>query len=336
MRETAVKQAGSAISRVAAGVSKPVEFEFVPREPFEASPTNRGWRMIGRTVVWRIETKCAQGDFDGAARDAVLATRFGFSLTGGDAMDASLGFATADEARRALAPHMKEMGAGQLRELAAGLGRALDTRPPLTSTFENEKLDMLRAVQMVQDAFVRGEFAGLKENLGADVRDSVTYLKDLKEKSPSKQAAYFQGFAAEASERARWLQALSELPLQERKRDPGPQLAESRPWRRFAKHFFTAGEPLMSMRDASLARTRLMILEAEILARVKAGLAAPNDLSEFDKELRTDPYTGREFVYKAAGNQFSIYSVGEDLKDDGGQTDESYSSKDLTLERDAT
>src|SRR5207253_2339555 len=101
------------------------------------------------------------------------------ALTGGDAMDASLGYATADDARRGLAPHLREMGAGQLNGLADGLQRALNSRPELKETFEHEKENMLRSVQYVQESFLRGDFSDVRERLGADIRDSVTYLKDL-------------------------------------------------------------------------------------------------------------------------------------------------------------
>lgn len=289
--------------------------------------------MIGRAFVWRLDDESRGANFDGAARDAVTATRFGFTLTGGDAMDASLGFATVDDARRSISPYLRNMGAAQLNTLADGLQRALNARPPLKQTFEHEKENMLRSVQLVQDSFLKGEFFDLKKSLGQDIRDSVTYLQDLREKSSTKQAAYFEGFASEANENARWLEAVADLPLEERQRDPGPQLAKDRPWKTFAKHFFSAGEPLLAMRDATLARTRLTILECRVLAKVKSGQAAPKDLSAFDKDLTTDPYTGRQLVYKASGTDFTIYSVGEDLKDDGGQTDQSYSSPDLTIER---
>lgn len=333
-RAKATKQAASSISEVAVGVSQPVTFEFTPRDPFTPSPYARGWRIIGRSLVWRTQDECANANYDGATHDVVLATKFGFSLTGGDAMDASLGFATADDARRAIAPNLGKMGAGQLNALADGLQRALQNRPPLTQTFENEKQNMLRAVQFVQDSFLRNDFTVLKNQLGNDIRDTLDRLKDLKGKSSTKQAAYFQGFAAEANERARWLEAVSELPLEEKNRDPGPDLSELRPWRGFSRHFFGAGEPLLTMRNSTLARTRLLILQCRILAKVKSGQAAPDDLSGFSKDIRTDPYTGRDLMYKASGSEFKIYSVGDDLKDDGGETDKSYSSPDVTLESD--
>ena len=327
-REQATREAAPAMSKVAAALRRSVDFEFTPRGPFEPSSNDRGWRVIGRALVWRIQSECASGNYDAAVADEITATKFGFSLTGGDAMDASLGFVTADDARKALAQDMQTMGAGQLNHLADGLEQALNARPPLSKTFDHEKENMLRAVQYVQDSFLRNDFGDLKKQLGADVRDSISYLSDLREKSSTKQAAYFEGFADEANKRAEWLSAVSELPLSERNHDPGLSFSKDRPWRTFAKNFFSAGEPLLSMRDATVARTRLMILQARILAMVKSGQAAPRDLSSFDKNLTTDPYTGQEFVYHSAGTEFTVYSVGEDLKDDGGDD----SSKDLTLE----
>jgi hypothetical protein len=327
-RDEALKQASPVLTRVAGAVQRPVDFEFSPHGPFDPSSNDRGWRMIGRALVWRIETEEANGNYDGAIADQITATKFGFSLTGGDAMDASLGFATVDDARKALAQNMSLMGAGQLNNLSAGLQRALDARPPLTKTFEHEKQNMLRSVQYVQDSFLRNDFTDLKKQLGADVRDTLSYLRDLREKSSRKQAAYFEGFADEANQRAQWLAAVSELPLSERNHDPGLSFAKDRPWKTLSKNFFTAGEPLLAMRDETIAKTRLMILEARLLAMVKAGQTPPRDLSGFDKDLTTDPYTGQEFVYHAAGTEFTVYSVGEDLKDDGG----SDPSKDLVLE----
>ena len=327
-RDEAMHEASSDVGKVAVAVSRPVDFEFRPHGPFEPSSDDRGWRMLGRALVWRIQSESETANYDAAINDEITATKFGFSLTGGDAMDASLGFATVDDARQATAQSMRLMGAGQLNRLADGLSKALDDRPPLTKTFENEKEDMLQSVQYVQDSFLRNDFGDLKKQLGPDVRDSLDTLSQLRDKSGEKQAAYFEGFADEANQRAQWLSSVSELPLSERNHDPGLTFSKDRPWRYFAKNFFSAGAPLLSMRDATLARTRLMVLEARILARVKAGGMAPSDLSEFDKDLTTDPYTGQQFVYHAAGTEFTVYSVGEDLQDDGGDDP----SKDCVLE----
>ncbi len=40
---------------------------------------------------------------------------------------------------------------------------------------------------------------------------------------------------------------------------------------------------------------------------------------EFLATLPKDPFTEKDFIYRKQGNTFAIYSIGEDLKDDGGQ-----------------
>jgi hypothetical protein len=49
--------------------------------------------------------------------------------------------------------------------------------------------------------------------------------------------------------------------------------------------------------------------------------------------VRTDPYSGRGFVYRVDGADYRLYSVGADIKDDGGETDETYTAPDLMLEK---
>ena len=87
------------------------------------------------------------------------------------------------------------------------------------------------------------------------------------------------------------------------------------------------------MLDASLARTRLLILQSEILSTVKSRRSAPKNLGAFPTALTTDPYSGRPFVYRASGPDFALYSVGADFRDNGGETDESFTAPDVTLER---
>ena len=78
---------------------------------------------------------------------------------------------------------------------------------------------------------------------------------------------------------------------------------------------------------------RLLIAEAWVLGQVKSTGAAPKDLSRLPQELTTDPYSGAPFPYAADGADYHLYSVGADLKDDGGDTDETYSQPDLKLEK---
>jgi hypothetical protein len=117
-----------------------------------------------------------------------------------------------------------------------------------------------------------------------------------------------------------------------RKKDSDIQLAETRPWKRFSAALFTTLKPILSRYDATLARTRLMILTGEIYRQIKVSRSAPKTLEAFSSELTVDPYSGEPFKYRATGMEFYIYSVGLNFQDDRGDTDSIFSSPDLTLE----
>ncbi|MBI5707177.1 MAG: hypothetical protein HZC36_09345 [Armatimonadetes bacterium] len=309
-------------------------FGFVARGPFESAPHQKGWWLLGQAFSWRIEAAVAREDYERAVQDALAATRFGFSLSAGSATDAGLGFTIVDRARRALAPALPRMGAGQLQSLAAGLGAILEQRPSMAATAANERLNMLAAVQTVQDLYRDQNLKALTRSLGPDVSDAVTYLEQLRPKDASKRPAYFEGFAAEAEQVSAWNAKIAPLDAAARKEQGDPPLGEHRPWRRLARHFFGAMKPLFSMRDATLARTRMLALEALIHKSLKVTGTAPKDLSGFPESIVEDPYTGRTLAYRAEGADYRLYSVGEDLKDDGGETNDTYSSPDLRVEAD--
>lgn len=335
MRLNVIQQTKEACARTARGLSKNVEFQFAPRGPFEPAPYHNGWRAIGRGFVWRIQEAANRGDFDAAVSNTVLATRFGFALTGGGAMEASLGLATINEARSALAPHLRSLGAAQLNTLSAGLERALNARPPIRITILNEQESMLAAIETVREAFQRNEFTELQTRLQGDGREASAYLRKLRNKDLEEQADYFRGFTEEAIEQARWFATAAEKPAAERKLLSKPRLRDERPWKRFARHFFSVGEPLLAQFDSTIARSKLLVLDTRILAQVKAKRAAPASLGGYATGTTTDPYSGKPFIYKAAGAEYALYSVGPDLRDDGGETDDSFTTPDLTLERPA-
>jgi hypothetical protein len=60
---------------------------------------------------------------------------------------------------------------------------------------------------------------------------------------------------------------------------------------------------------------------------------APKDLSQFADNLKTDPYSGKPFIYGSDGADYHVYSVGADFRDDGCETDETFTQPDLKLEK---
>jgi len=121
--------------------------------------------------------------------------------------------------------------------------------------------------------------------------------------------------------------------LKERQALSAPAPARQRPWKRFAMAFFGIGKPILAMNDATCARTQLLILECVLMSRAKSDGRTPDDLRGFTRSLTIDPYSGQPFVYRTDGKSYRLYSVGSDLVDDNGDTDESFSKPDLTLEK---
>lgn len=313
----------------------PLGYRFVPNDPAVPSLHCKGWALIGKVLVWRIEQNGREGKLDQAIDDTLLATNFGFDLLAGSGMEASLGLTIVDDSRRAMTAHLGKLGAGQLGRLSDGLVSILRNRPRITTTLENERLNMRAGVQLVQDAFQKNELDELEVRLGTGVGKAVDYLKVLRQKGDADRVAYFQGFADETDTVAKYWIEQSAKPAGQRdykNGKPAIKLAENRPWKRFSGHFMSTPEPLLAQFDSTVARTRLLAIESGLTKIVKTQGYAPQDLAKFD-EISTDPYSGREFAYHRDGKSFKIYSIGPDFRDNGGQTDEAFRTPDVTLER---
>jgi hypothetical protein len=332
-KAAARKACADAVREVFAASRKPAEFHFVPRPPFTPAPYQRGWRLIGRCLRWEVEATAANGDYDRAIDAAIVATRFGFDLTGGGATDASLGFTIVDEARQALVPYLDRMGAGQLGRLNAGLREALARKPKLSVVVDHERESGRLAVQSLQDAAARDDLKTFETNLGPDIKEAAQYLRDLKGEGPEDVRRYFTGYAEEVENESVHLARQAELPAVKRGDVPKPKLAAERPWRRFARHFVGAARPLLEIDDRTTARTRLLAVTATMLQRRKLKQPFPKNLDRLPAGITLDPFSGEPLHYASDGTDFNVYSVGANLRDDGGDTDDAWLAPDLTLEK---
>src|SRR5262249_51781472 len=68
------------------------------------------------------------------------------------------------------------------------------------------------------------------------------------------------------------------------------------------------------------ARNRLILCALAIRAYRLKHSRLPISLNDLglDPSLIVDPYTGRPLIYRMQGSDYLLYSVGPDLKDDGG------------------
>lgn len=305
---------------------------FEPTAPFAPRPNRAEWRLLSRTLVWKIEALGKEMRFDEAITWALCGTRFGFDMTAGNVADATLGLTIIDDVRRVMLPLMLRLESKQLIRLGAGLRIILESRPSFDEMMENETQNMMAAVEFVQTAYRTGDYKVAEDKLGADVGPAIVYLQEMKSADAAKRPDYFRSFAAEAETMSGHYKAIANMPAVERKSAAKPALAEERPWRRFSKQFFQSAAPVIEMRDKTIARTKLLSMHANILATIRITKKAPASLSTMPDSVRLDPFTGQSFVYSANGFIYRLYSVGIDGQDDGGDTDESYMAPDLRIE----
>jgi hypothetical protein len=287
---------------------------------------------MGRMLAWRLEGQCANQKWADAISTELAMTKFGFGLTAGSPMDASLGLVIVDEGRKTLAPFREQLESAQLKRLAEGTKQIFVSRPKISDCFRIAERAMLQSVQDIQDGYVANDTTPVTKAFGSADKEAVATIQKLHDESDDQRAEFFNGFAAEAKRSAALLVQESELPAAQRdalvKSNPPPK----GPWMRLAKRLFDVGRPVLSMNDATCARTKLLILESEIQLSLKLSGSTPADLSRFSRELTLDPYSGMPFIYRTDGQDYKLYSVGEDLVDNDGDTDETFSSPDLVLE----
>jgi hypothetical protein len=328
-RKAAADLVEGPLRKVIRGTSGTCVFEFRPHRPFQPLEYHKGWRLLGRVFAWKVEDAIKAKEYGAAVQLAIAGTKFGFDLTGGGPMDANLGFGIADDIRRALAPHINEFEQEQLNSLSAGMTAALTRVASFDQLVKNENQNMLLAVQAVQDAFQKNDWKLFEEKLGSSGKDAAESLHNLSRQDDAEKVAFFQGMASEANQLVTYYASVSNMPAEERKRQKEPEFPRSRGWKTFSQHFFQTLEPVLAIRDATIARTRILGLTAKLLAERKKGF--PSNLPK--SELNTDPYSGRPFIYHYDAAQFTLYSVGQNLRDDGGEFDETFSNPDLVLEQ---
>jgi len=316
------------VRMVVTATRRTCEFKFVPHKPFQPVKYQSGWRLIGRVILWNVEDACQAADYDTAISSAIAGTRFGFDLTGGGATDASLGMAIADDVRKAIAPSLIKMSPTQLDRLAKGMKAALDAKPAITVAIGHEQENMLQAIQNLQDCMKSGHLKQIQDGLGADSNEAIRYLEGIAGNT-HKRTSYFDTLSKAAENEFALVEQDSELPVTSRQKPNGKIDA---PWKKLAKHIYGAARPLLDINDATVARTRLLILYAEIDRLGIRNKAYPANLEGFTPALTIDPYSGSPFLYHADQAEFSLYSVGKNGRDDGGDTDSSFTMPDLRLE----
>lgn len=301
---------------------------YTPRNLYEELEWLEGLSILSRAAAMKIEDNIADGSWDAATRHVIGVTQAGYSLMQADTLYAAAGIEMIETVRAAYAPHLSKAPAGSLSQLSDALIKLERERPQLELPIRNEAQNFDFAVQYIQDQIIAGKLENLETTFFKDSRPAIDYLKNLSEEE---RPSYFERFRNEGDD---WIKHYADavvLPRSQRSEFEFDRRAD-RPWKRFAFQIFSVVETYVAMNDRHNARQRLFILTAYSFAQSKTKGDAPLDFSSLPEAIRMDPYSGQDFPYRRAGKDFQIYSVGEDLRDDGGESNQSGLEPDLMLE----
>ena len=318
--------------RLAMNASNSASFPYAAHGPFAAMPHGQGWRLMGLAFSISIEEFLNEKDYANAVTRAIAGTRFGLNLCGGGAMEADLGLQIVDDCRRAILKSFALIPADQLRRLGQGVKSAWLSRPAALTMIEHEGQQMESCLTAIEAAAQSKNFSEFDRRLGKGGAEVSQYLLAASQGDTEK---FLSGLREEMRERLSRARELAALSVADRKKKEYKEFPKSRPWRRYAWHYFLTLDPLLPIWDASMARTCMLVLACELEARRREKRNPPASLAEFSPELTRDPFTGQTFIYRANEANYVVYSVGEDLIDNGGPSQGAYTRPDLGLEREA-
>jgi len=329
-RKSAIAKSLKAVQLVRRGTRKRLEATY--RATGEAGAPEKikmraAWRLLGRIIAWRVTDAVASGSYEDAIQLGVDGMKFAFDLTSGDAADVDLGCAIADEIRVALLPAVYQMKVKALWRFVTGLKDTLNRRPSLALAVENEaKSQAVGIGQLAQWVSDKNENA-IKTTFDADGAAVSKYL--LENRSNGKTAAYFVELNNEWKERA-------DMARENCKRGAAKRTVKDysskRIWRRAAAHYLGTWTPMFAKYDRTLARTRLLIINVMLERARLLDQDPPTNVAKFSEAVRLDPFSGEDFGYIFDGRFSRVYSVGADLIDNGGETDQAGLAPDLTLD----
>lgn len=329
-RRKALEALRPAVAKMIDASKKPCRAPTPLGDGIRMVPQHAAWRMIARCLVWRLEDQLSESQMDAALGTFSIATKVGYDLVQGGAVEATIGYALINDARTTLLPVLPECGAGQLKTLAANLARATPADGGIERCLMNEFVRQRRTLDALQRIIADGEGPRFAKSLG-DPADNLAQLIQQMSADPQVRASVFDDLSAELFEEQRLALERSEKPVKDR--GPWPKEGrKGRSWAPLAQAYFRAHRSVQDLRDVTLTRTRLLAAYSVAQQVVKARQVAPASLAGIPESMRIDPFTGRPLLYQAVGSSFDVYSVGENLRDDGGKSDESYASPDLTLE----
>lgn len=317
---------GPAIDRVRKAGTQPIRWVMPSRGP-EEEPVRQGWRLLGRAIAFRIKLRLKDGNIRGAVDDFLTGSRFGMDLTLGPALETDLGAIITDECRAAFMPAIGELDRSERRRVIAGiretLGRSANRAEAAAREGENQRLWLA----WLRDRQVKREWKPVREMLYPD-GDNVAQYLDVGRAQPKKIHPFFVGLVREQEV----LETFWKTNGQADRRLPElPKFPPKRVWRVPAFHFLSTFGPMHQRYGIASARLKILALTLGMMDRPDRGRGLTST-APFSDDLARDPFNGRDMMITQTPTGPRIYSVGVNGVDDGGETDESGLSPDLSLE----
>lgn len=322
------KCAAPALRDLLSAATREASIDFRPRDPFLPRPGFQGLVVLTRALKFEAEAAVANKNWERCAELLQLTTKIAADFTNGDASDSSMGIAMANSVRGIVAPYIAEFPAGTLSSLSQSLNQTLNRAPDLQTSVNNEGQNFLAGVQFVQDCQQKKDYKTLETALYKAAQPGIDYLKRL---SPSERENYFEGFAKEAAVVTRHYAGECEKPTADRTSLEFDERTD-RPWKRLSSQLFGTIQPLLTLHDDFIAKSRLMAVTAYALARSKSTQQAPRSFEGLGATITIDPFSGKPMPYRVAGREFKVYCVGPDGRDDGGSAENDVLLENMALD----
>jgi hypothetical protein len=308
------------------GVNEPVEpAELDPAWAFNrvTLPTMPGYKRLAQAFCASILWRAYQGDVSGALDDSLVLMDFAMHLEGrGTEVEQLVGIAI-EAVGRYLVPTLLDRCEVPGADLARIQGRLqhLYARHESMIDVTGDRAVWLALVQRMFTDDGAGNGRVLKEGLplaARDWKDGVASLllfgyPDRREMTVLIDTLWQEYQVALETEPSR------------------PQYEERRTrWMALAQESFLIGKAAPTLNRmvslvwrAQTGRRALLTMLAVMRYAEEKGVHPPTldalVAEGYANELPIDPYSGRAFGYRRTGDGFLLYSVGQNLKDDGGQ-----------------
>ncbi len=279
------------------------------------------FRQLGRAITWRAKLTAAQGNVDKAVADIVTCYRFGLHMSSEPLLIKQL----VGIAIRALALEntfkildRTEMGQASMKSLQSQIEQ-LSTDESYIQDMRAGKFSMLDIIQRMFTDDGKGggqiHMESVKPMLTMQSRQTQS-LEKLQRRQTTETVEKLYEYFDFIAQKTPWQWKNEQI-------NPDQEIEKIMEGNAFVQIFCPAFVRVAQIFARCRAETDALITTLALL-RYKANKGQlPEKLDEpvsagYLKTLTTDPFSGGPFVYKRIGDDFMLYSFGEDCDDDSG------------------